>query len=112
MRLLAEGRRGLGVRAGEGDRDAAVEPQDAHRARGGAQRDSGGFSSTSARSARLPRTEHAERDLRVIGAFGDHAHLAFDDDDERAVLRRRHRLAEAIRPFLEAGEDEVPHLGW
>ena len=41
VRLLRERRRGLGVRAGEGDRDAAVEPQHAHRARGGAQGDTG-----------------------------------------------------------------------
>ena len=36
VRLLCERRRGLGVRAGEGDCNTAVEPQNAHGGRGGA----------------------------------------------------------------------------
>ena len=110
--LLGERGRGLGVRAGEGDRDCAIEPQHAHRARGGAQGDRGRrVLDERALAAHLPRAEHAERDLAAVGAFGDHAHLAFDDDDERAVLGRRHGLAEGVGPLLEAGQDEVAHLG-
>ena len=111
VRLLAEGRGGLGVCSSERDRDAAVEPQDAHGARSGTERDSRWrLLDQRPLAARLPGAEHSERDLRAVRALGDDAHLALDDDDERAVLGRRDRLAEVVGALLEAGQDEVAHL--